>query len=312
MINPVFSVVIPLFNKEKHIHRAIDSVLNQIFIDFEIIVIDDGSTDNSGDLVKNYNDSRIKFIRQNNQGVSAARNKGIDKSSGQYIAFIDADDEWTEEHLRDCHEMITIYPDSGIYATAYKKIEVDGSEKKLWNIEKNKKSIYQIDYFKESYRGVRLPFFTSSVCIPKNIFEELGTFALGQPRGEDLDMWGRIALYKMVVFSENVTVTYYKDAQNRSTEKTDIEELPFVNTYRKLQYKDKKLSENIYIMEFVAMQQFNQTKIYLFSGQSKKSRQVLYDTKTILQKKKWFTLFILTWIPYYLLMKLSYIKRKVF
>src|SRR5574344_1434815 len=95
----MISVVIPLYNKERYIERAIRSVLNQSFQDFEIIVVNDGSTDQSVTIVKDINDSRIRIINQKNGGVSSARNKGISEAKYAIVAFLDADDVWKENHL---------------------------------------------------------------------------------------------------------------------------------------------------------------------------------------------------------------------
>ncbi len=92
---PLISVVIPLYNKEPYIKRAIDSILAQKIQDYEIIVIDDGSTDKSAEVVKSFPDPRIRLIQQENAGVSAARNRGIEEAKAELIAFLDADDEWT-------------------------------------------------------------------------------------------------------------------------------------------------------------------------------------------------------------------------
>ena len=95
---PKVSVIIPTYNRSKYVTKAIDSVLAQTYRDFEIIVVDDGSTDNTKEVLKPYTD-RIKYLYQENTGVSAARNAGIRAAGGQWIAFLDSDDEWLPEKL---------------------------------------------------------------------------------------------------------------------------------------------------------------------------------------------------------------------
>ena len=96
---PQVSVVIPLYNKAPYIDRALRSVLAQTFQDFEVIIVDDGSTDGGAKIVKSTTDKRIKLIQQKNSGVSAARNRGIQESKSKLIAFLDADDEWKSRFL---------------------------------------------------------------------------------------------------------------------------------------------------------------------------------------------------------------------
>jgi glycosyltransferase involved in cell wall biosynthesis len=95
------SVVIPLYNKAEHIQRSVDSVLAQTYRDFELLVVDDGSVDGSGDIVREYADSRIRVIVQANAGPGAARNRGLREARGEYIAFLDADDEWLPTYLEE-------------------------------------------------------------------------------------------------------------------------------------------------------------------------------------------------------------------
>src|SRR5690606_8126065 len=101
---PRFSVIIPLYNKENFVAATIDSVLAQSFSDFELIVVDDGSSDNSGQIVQSYTDKRITYIRTENRGVSSARNLGIEKASADYITFLDADDLWKPDFLQRSEE----------------------------------------------------------------------------------------------------------------------------------------------------------------------------------------------------------------
>lgn len=116
---PKITVVIPLYNKAGYIRRALDSVFSQTFIDYEIIVIDDGSTDDSVDHVEIYNDSRLRIIHQENSGPGAARNRGINESRGEYIAFLDADDEWLPNYLATSFSILERNPQCGICVSAW-------------------------------------------------------------------------------------------------------------------------------------------------------------------------------------------------
>lgn len=116
--NVKFSIIIPLYNKERMILRTLYSVLTQTYENFEIIIIDDGSTDKSVELIsKKCADDRIHLIRQKNSGVSSARNRGIESATGHYIAFLDADDEWMPYYLENVVMAIEKYPDAALYST---------------------------------------------------------------------------------------------------------------------------------------------------------------------------------------------------
>ena len=109
---PTISIVIPLFNKEAYIRRSIDLGFAQTFADFEVIVVDDGSTDDSADIVRRYSDPRIRLIRQENAGVSAARNRGIAAATTPFVALLDADDEWRPGFLEKVSHALSCYPDA--------------------------------------------------------------------------------------------------------------------------------------------------------------------------------------------------------
>ena len=117
-----FSVIIPTFNRAKFISSAIESVVNQVFTDFELIIIDDGSTDNTKDIVTYYNNDKLKYYFQENKERSAARNKGIELSTGKYICFLDSDDEWALEHLNGIYNYLenSNFPEGVFYTGMYR------------------------------------------------------------------------------------------------------------------------------------------------------------------------------------------------
>ncbi len=118
-MKPFFSVIIPLYNKAKFIEETLQSVLDQDFLDFEIIIIDDGSTDDSVEIVEQFSDCRITLFKQKNTGVSIARNNGITAAKGTYMALIDADDYWYSNHLTALINQIHQFPDAGLYCNNY-------------------------------------------------------------------------------------------------------------------------------------------------------------------------------------------------
>ena len=115
----MISVVIPLYNKERYIERAVYSVLSQTFQQFEIVIVNDGSTDGSVSVIERMNNPLIRLIHQKNGGVSAARNRGIEEARFEYIAFLDADDEWKENHLEVIAGLIRKFPECGVFGTSY-------------------------------------------------------------------------------------------------------------------------------------------------------------------------------------------------
>src|SRR5690554_4366466 len=116
----MFSIIIPLYNKENSVFETLNSVFNQSFSEFEVILVNDGSSDNSLKVVQKFMDPRLKVYSKENGGVSDARNYGISKAENEYIAFLDADDFWESFYLEKMRELIHRYPDCGMYNSAYR------------------------------------------------------------------------------------------------------------------------------------------------------------------------------------------------
>lgn len=213
---PFFSVVIPLFNKENHIEGTIKSVLTQTFQDFEILVIDDGSTDGGAKIVRSFQEDRIRLIEQVNSGVSVARNRGIKAASADYIVFLDADDLWFAGFLQTIEELIEEYPGAGIYATAYERKISDGEYEplKILDLKSKKDTGIVENYFKSKTLDSHL-IWTSTTCVPRHVFFDNDIwFPPGVRLYEDVYVWGRIALVMELAYSKFVGGVYVLDAEN--------------------------------------------------------------------------------------------------
>jgi glycosyltransferase involved in cell wall biosynthesis len=208
------SVVIPLYNKVRHIRRAVESVLAQTFSDFELLVIDDGSTDGSAEAVRAITDRRIRLIVQSNAGECAARNRGIREAACELVAFLDADDEWLPGFLATVMDLRSRYPEAGMYATAYCFCEGE----KTWSpaylqCGADPQGGLLEDYFRAALGPS--PVTSSSVMIPRHVFKEAGLFPVGVRRGGDVYTWVGIALRYPVAWSPATGAVYHLSADNR-------------------------------------------------------------------------------------------------
>jgi len=209
--NLIISVVIPLYNKDKYIKRTLDSVLAQTFKDFEVIVVNDGSTDSGPEIVTQYNDPRVRLIAQENGGASAARNHGIQEAQTELVAFLDADDEWLPEYLKTIILLYNKYPQAGAYATAYKL--VDNKTSKIIGMSKNEEDFIINDYYLSSIN--RRIITSSSIVIKREATKKTGLFRVNVKRGEDLDMWFRLAFYYPIAYCKKPLAIYNLQCNNR-------------------------------------------------------------------------------------------------
>lgn len=219
----MFSVIIPLYNKAPYIAKAIESVLGQTYRDFEVIVIDDGSTDQSLEVAKTFENKSITIISQPNSGVSTARNNGVKLAKHPYICFLDADDWWHPTFLEEMKQLITDFPDAGIYGSGYYIVK-NGQERiaPIGVPQGFERGI--IDYCEVYAKTLCMPIWTGAVIVPKNIFDEEGGFKSQLKLGEDFDLWIRIVLKHKAILV-NKPLAYYNqdvDVNNRGVIKDKI------------------------------------------------------------------------------------------
>lgn len=203
------SVVIPLYNKEKQIAHTLQSVFKQTFQDFEVVVVDDGSTDSSVAEVEKFSDSRIRLIHQKNAGVAAARNRGIEEAKGDLIAFLDADDEWKPEYLATQYHLSQKYPDCNVFACNYEFRNIEG---KVTPTIIRKLPFTGEDGILSNYFEVAScshpPLWTSSIVVKKQAIQAIGGFPVGIRSGEDLLTWARLAVKGEIAYSKEVEAIY--------------------------------------------------------------------------------------------------------
>ena len=199
----MFSVVVPLWNKRHTIEATIASALAQTWRDFELIVIDDGSTDGGMALLDRFDDSRIRRLTQSNAGPGCARNAGLRAARNDWIAFLDADDIWLPDHLAELARVRARYPDSGLIAASFARISEPRARLATAS---GQDRIEVIDYLDLAGRSESL-FTTSSAAIPRDTYRLLGGFT-DAPVGQDIEYWVRIALHRPIAVSSRVT-TYY-------------------------------------------------------------------------------------------------------
>ncbi|WP_051200109.1 glycosyltransferase family 2 protein [Flavobacterium subsaxonicum] len=213
---PFFSVVIPLYNKQFDIKKTLQSVYSQNFTDFEVILVNDGSTDGSEASALAITDPRLKYYKTVNQGISEARNFGIDKATANMVAFLDADDLWYPNHLEVLYKLHRSFPEAGVVGTNYEFLYPDNVVKKTRFDNVNPDFFGLVpNIFEISLKDRAL--WTSAVAVKKDVFAVAGNFdtniTLGA--GEDTDMWIRIALKYPVAYIAEVTASYNLNAGNR-------------------------------------------------------------------------------------------------
>jgi glycosyltransferase involved in cell wall biosynthesis len=242
-----FTVIIPLFNKENFIESTLISVLHQSLIDFEVLIINDGSTDKSEEKVLKFTDSRIKYFYVENRGVSAARNFGIAKAQSDYITFIDADDYWFPDFLQEMFENINRFPELEVFSAA---IEVETSKKVFpssYSIVKTG-DCEIVNYFDASLKETVIC--TSCAVFHKSVFEKTGNFDINLKSGEDTDMWIRIGLNYPILFSWKILARYVYDAKSLTkNHKTTINSFDF-SKYTSLEKKNPNLKKFLDLNRF--------------------------------------------------------------
>ncbi len=293
----MFSVVIPAYNAEKFIHRGINSVLNQTFGDFEVVVVNDGSKDATWERLQEVTDPRAVTLTQENQGVSVARNTGISHAKGDYVCFLDADDEYLPEHLAHFAELIRQYPEERFFASNFCVSDIDNAEK-VTVPECTGKVMVLRDVIRQLLITPEL-IWTGCVCIRRDMFEKYGMFVPGVKLGEDTDMWRRVYVHTGAVYSDRITVKRNRDgsAATRSySRRFDVDPLGRMPQFLSDpdiadEVKDSLCTEH-------ELTKIQVVRSHLFVGDRKAAKEMLGTVDRMrIPKRKWQITRLCFWIP---------------
>ena len=208
----MISVVIPLYNKEQFIRHTLEAVLGQTFQDFEIVIVDDGSTDNSVGEAQKVSDPRIRIVSQENAGVSAARNRGIEEAKYDLIAFLDADDEWKPTYLETQMSLTEKYPQCNVFATNYEFRDTEGNVRPtiIRRLPFSGEDGIVSNYFEVASHS-HPPICSITIMVRKSAIKEIGGFPVGIAAGEDLLTWARLAVRNEIAYSKKALAVFVKD-----------------------------------------------------------------------------------------------------
>lgn len=296
-----YSVVIPLYNKSNYIRQTIDSVLKQTYKNFEIIVIDDGSTDGSVGKILDIEDKRLKIITQKNKGVSAARNTGILNSEGEFIAFLDADDIWNKDYLETINYLVGQYENSDIFVTAYRVLL---SKKKIKYSSTNMEFEHGcLNSYWETLSNKYEFVWTSATTIRKSAIINAGLFNVNERIGEDLDLISRVAINnKVIAYSSRVCVDYNRFAENNARVSVKVAYpkayIYLLNTL--LNNNKLSISEKKHIKNKIDKKMIMYIFTLILSEEQKQARLVLKSWITDEYSVFKFMLYISSFLPQYI------------
>ena len=204
-----FSVIMPLFNKAPYVKKALESICAQTYKDFELVIVNDGSTDDSlnvvNDFVREMYGVQCKVYSQANAGVAVARNNGVAKSKGEYVCFLDADDWWEPTFIEEMDRLINEYSDAGLYATNYVYYK-QGKTHVALNLDRG-----YMNYPEAYIHSTAMPICSTATCLNRAVFCEMGGFPKGIKLGEDFLLWAKTALHYRVAFCEKPLAYYNND-----------------------------------------------------------------------------------------------------
>ena len=267
-MKPYFSVIIPLYNKENFVLNTIKSVWNQTFTDYEIIIIEDCSTDKSLDIVSKIENDKIRIIRhEKNKGLSASRNTAIKNANANYLAFLDADDLWKEDYLQELFHLITEFPEAKLFATNYEEFY---SDDKILVPENNSKNLQNNSLIRDFFEiSLAQPLYCpSSFCVEKSIFETVGYYDETITFGEDVDFNIRANNEFLLAYCKKPLVLYLILSENQITQSKLSGKI--ITNFDKFETKNHSKS----LKKFLDFHRYIMAKHYKLEGNNENFRKM--------------------------------------
>ena len=259
---PKVSVIVPCFNRATLLPRALESIFAQTFKDYEVIVVDDGSTDDTPQVMKQYN-GRVQYIRKENGGSASARNRGIEEAKGEYIAFLDSDDYWTPEKLAEQVKVLDVQKNIGIVYARMPIINEKGER-----VGTKPAGISGRNFKELMEHWGDMP--TSTVMTRRECFTKAGMFDTSLTTMEDIDMWLRISRHYDLYEIENKVLAYYSRHDEQITKSKTKMYQGLVRIYTKILNSYDDIPKQLFI-DRVASNQYTLSRNYYFEGFYKES-----------------------------------------
>jgi len=290
-----YSVVIAVYNKEKYIQKTLQSVLDQTYSDFEVIIVNDGSTDNSEAVIKSFNDPRISYYSQKNKGAGAARNAAIKRASSPWVALLDADDIWLPYYLEEQYKLLVKYPEQMVFATNSSVLKNNRKRKRTYSFDCGIENDCVVNYFEASYLDSVLH--SSTTIIHRNIFNKVGFYNPDIKSGQDTDLYVRVGLEYDIVFTKKICAYYNINESSLFESARKISEKANFIAYEKYENDNPKLKKfldlNRYSLCIIAKLEGNKIGFKDNFGKidlkniSRRQRLLLKQNKTTLKLLLW-------------------------
>lgn len=280
------SVVIPLYNKRETIVEAVESVMRQSFQPQEIIIVDDGSTDGSAQVLSEQKFPLVKLITQTNQGVSVARNTGIAQATSPWIAFLDADDSWDKEFLSVIASLHYTFPEAAVLATAYRFIYMDGTIEAitLHNLTFKGRGIMD-NYFQVAATS-HPPICSSAVVVSKAACASVGGFPIGIKSGEDLITWAKLSANYTIAYDTHIGANYIHQPSNLGISKIREQANDFVgDQLKKLSLELSDTIQNDQLKQYLGRWMKSKAIIFLEIGENTLARNKALEAMSYSKEK---------------------------